>query len=502
MYSNDKIPLDGGSQEEILFKITSSFLERDFTQYYKILSDSLLDEAGIAERTDFYIKLSRILSRHARIVPELIDARVEFKYIAEDMIDTGKQELIGPGSALLKTCAKIEAAKDKSELTGRSSILSFPEFQGDSAGEFFEKYSGGIKGLLLDELESGWEFSGDIDRNLAFLCELISFDDAAAAGYAEKWFNSKVGLSNILTIFFEDLCELLRVKGESGWIITLGESAIPFVDDSPALCSVLSEAHFMLSSFERSLELIAAAEEHAGITPYLKHLKSYALWRTRRPKEALELIRKRLFDDEKDTPAVLLAGDILLEASRLEAAVKAYSYAYNIEPDSRDVVFALARAYRECYFFEQVDLCMDKLKSISGGDISKYKLGVELYVKCDRAGARAFFDGNEIGMCPVLLKRTAAGRHYIKWIFADGSETGFDADLIDGYIQKFKYISGERTVDVENSREGLITVYRGDKTVTLPELLAEFAVVRLADLPRVSADEFINEEILAGIFAG
>ncbi len=502
MHINDKIPLDSKSQEEILSEITRSFLDRDFTQYYKILSGTLPDEDEIAKRPDFYIKLSRILSRHARIVPELIENRPEFQHIAEDMIDTGKAELAGPGSVLLKVCSKISAASEKKELIGASCLLSFPPFHDGTACDFFEKYSGGLKGLLLEELDLKWEFSGDIDRNLAFLCELASIDDGAAADRAEKWFNARIDRSYILTVFFEDLCELLRVKGESGWLISLGELAVPFINGSPALCSVLAEAHFMLSSFERAIELINAVEESVTSTAYLKHLKSYALWRAGRPREALEQINKRLAGDEKDTPAVLLAGDILLEAARLEAALKAYSYAYHIEPGSSAVIFSLARAYRDCYFFDQVDICMDKLKAINNGDIQRYKLGVELYIKCDREGARAFIDGSEIGKCPVLLKRAPAGRHDLKWIFADGSETGFAADLLDGYIQKFKYLSGEKTVDVETSREGMITVYRGDKTVTLPEILKDFVVAELSDIPAVEIGDFINEELMSGIFDG
>jgi len=502
MYINDKVPLDGKSQEEILREITRSFLDRDFTRYYEVLSDTLLDEDEIAKRPDFYIKLSRILSRQARIVPELIENRVEFQYIAEDMIDTGKSELAGPGSALLKVCSRISAAREKKELIGASSIIYFPPFQEGTAGDFFEKYSAELKGLFIEELDMKWEFSGDIDRNLAFLCELASIGDGAAAACAEKWFNAKIDRPYILTVFFEDLCELLRAKGESGWLISLGELAVPFINASPALCSVLAEAHFMLSSFERAIELIKAAEENASATPYLNHIKSYALWRTGRSREALAQINKRLSEDGKDTPAVLLAGDILLEASRLGDSLKAYAYAYNIEPDSSDVIFSLARAYRECYLFDQADICMDKLSSVNNGDISRYKLGVELYIKCDREGARAFIDGSEAGKCPVLLKRAPAGRHDIKWIFADGSETGFEADLLDGYIQKFKYISNEKTVDVETSREGMITVYRGDKTVTLPELLKEFVIGDLAEMPAVEVVDFINEEIMSGIFDG
>ncbi len=490
MYSNDKISIDTKPQAETLGKLTRFFLDRDFTQYYEILSACLLNANEMAKRQDFYIKLSKILSRHLRIVPDLAEARDEFKYIARDMVDTGTPELMGSGSALLKACSKKATA---------SSIVSFPEFDGASADEFLKKYSGNIKALLLDEMDSGWELSGDVDRNLAFLCELTSFEDSTAAGYAEKWFNAEVGWSHILTIFFEDICELLRAKGESGWLITLGELAIPFINESPVLYSVLSEAHFMLSSFGRSLELIASVESSVSITPYLKHLKSYALWRTRRSRMALELIRERLLDDRKDVTAALLAGDILLEASKLEAAVKACSYAYNIEPDSPDVVFALARAYRECYLFGQVDVCMDKLGAMNNAGIKKYKLGAEVYVKCDREGARVFIDGKEAGTCPLLLKRVAAGRHDLKWLFPDGSETGFEADLKDGYIQKFKYISGENIVDVEASRDGLMTLYRADKTITLPELLKDFMVLRLEDLPLVGRDDFISEEIMSGI---
>lgn len=489
-----KIPIEKDLQEEIISDMRFAFFHNKFEDYFNYLSGCYMSGREIRERKDFYLSLSTMLLRHLRITPQLLEAYPYFGYIAEDMTNSGEAGVMKAGVDLRDICEDVKAFLDARE-NKRPSAVKLKPAAPEGSEAFFEKYRGDKKGLFIDELDKNWRFAGDIDRSLAFICELFCMEPAAVEEVTARWFNGKTDFPQMISWFIDDFGFLLREHDENLWIIIFCKLAIEYGYEAPNFYSYQAEAGFKLRDYAHSLELISILEKKYKITSYLEHLKCFSLWKLARDKECFKTIKRRLSDDGRDLLAALLAGDIFLEKNMFENAVKAYSYAYHVE-QAADVLYSLARAFHACYFADQTDLCYKKALSLDKNCGKYFKFGVELYVKCDIPGVRAFVDGENIGECPVCIKGIVDGNHVIEWQMPDEKKKRHDVNLSDGCIHKFKYVSEISKIECEQSRDGKITVYREGEALELYDILKDYAIDSLDVLPYPKIDEFLKDEMI------
>lgn len=492
--SEKKIPSDGASWPGILAGMRLAFFNNDFGDYFKYLAGCFMGEDEIAARKGFYVPLAAMLSRHVRLTPQLYEAYPAIDYIAEDMTDTGDEDLRRAAGRLAAACVSAREKLDSKgpAATGPAIVQAAPA--PEDLESFISDNSGDRKKLFHVVIDGNMTLGAGFDRSLALVGELLCLDAGRADEIAAAWVNGSAGAEDFMRSFAEDLCHQLRAAEENRWLIALCRLASGCGLEFPSLRPLQAEASFKLREYQNALDSITAAEAAHALTPYMEHLKCVSLWLTSRPGECAAILRRRLSENSGDILAALLAGDVFLDRNMFENAVKAYVYAYHLDPASPDVLYALARAYHACYFAGQADLCVAAAAKASPAAAEKFRFGVELYVKCPQPGVRAVVDGIDAGECPQCLRGVECGRKVIEWISGGRVIKRIEADLKDGYVQKFKYFPDSGTVDVDESREGRITLYRSGGVFELDDLLKDYAVKSLADLPKPSVDDFLGAD--------
>jgi len=490
--SEKKIPSDGSSWSGILAGMRLGFFNNKFDDYFKFLSGCFMDEDEMAERKGFYIPLAAMLSRHVRMTPQLYEIYPTLDYLVEDMTDSGDEDLGRAAARLAAACRTARerlASGDQAKEPAVVAIQPVPE----ELERFVTDHSGDRKKLFQSVIDENLTLGGNFDRTLALICELLCLDAAAAETLTAVWVSGASGFESVMRAFVEDLCHLMRGREENRWIMVLCRLASGCGLDFNNRLPLSAEASFNLSQYQDALASIDAVEKMNGLTPYLEHLKCVSLWLTSRPGECAAILRRRLSENPGDVLAALLAGDVFMSRHMIENAVKAYVYSYHLEPGAPDVLYALARAYHAGYFAEQVDLCVAAAAKISPDAAGKFRFGVELYVKCSQPGVRARVEGRDAGVCPQCLRDVGCGRKVIEWMSDAGLYKRIEVDLRDGFVQKFKYLPDEDLVDIEESREGRITLYRDGGVFELDDLLKAYTVKSLDALPKPGVDDFLSE---------
>ncbi|OGM04275.1 MAG: hypothetical protein A2008_02790 [Candidatus Wallbacteria bacterium GWC2_49_35] len=487
-----KIPLDESSWQAIITGMRLAFFGNRFDEYFKFLSGCYMNDKEIAERKGFYLRLAAMLSRHLRMTPQLYEAYPYIEYIAADLVECVDKDLLKAGGDLGAVCKSAQEALKAKEPKKDSAVVAKPPAPEDRE-RFIAERSGDLKKLFVEVIDEKWVLDGSFDRTLALACELLYLERPDAEAITSVWFNNEANLEQVMCWFIEDFCLLLRGLEENDWIVILCRLAQSCGFDAPNLHSLQAEACFKLREYQRVIGSVTELEKKYKITPFLEHIKCFSLWQTSQLKECAKILRRRLDENPGDILAALLAGDVFMSRTMLENAVKAYSYAYHLEPGAADILFLLARAYHACYFTDQKDLCVAKAETVNPGIAKKFKFGVELYLKCSQPGVRARIDGIEGGDCPLCLKGIEGGKRVIEWLCEGGGQKRLEADLKDGYIYKFKYLPEENKVESEESRDGRITVYSGGEAVELDDLLKDYAVKNLDDLPKPAIADFLGE---------
>lgn len=491
----NKIPLDAARWPDIILQMRRTFFNNKFDDYFAFLSGCYMGEKEIIERKGFYLQLAPMLSRQLRMTPHLYKAYPYIDYIAEDILDCGDTELMKAGADLSAVCKAAKEELELSEPETKSSVQAKPP-ETENADSFIAGFSGDIKHLFINELDAKWILSGPLDKTLAMICELMYLERAEAESIAALWFNNNADYSKLIDWFLDDFCFLLREIAEEKWLAIYCRLAIAYGCGSPNYYSYQAEAYFKLREYSKVIDAVGELEKKYQIKPYLEHLKCFSLWQLDKVSQCMDILRRRLENDPNDILAALLAGDIFLSRSAFENALKSFVYAYHLESASIDVLYSLARAFHACYFTGPLDLCLKKADSIQAGASRLFKFGAELYIKCSKPGARVRIDGHDAGECPLCFKGIESTKHIIEWINAGGGHKRIEADLKDGYICKYNYIADKNKIEIEESRDGRITLCRNSETIELDELLKDYIVESLDSLPKPAIEDFIGRAAL------
>ncbi|MBI3037990.1 hypothetical protein HYY75_02910 [bacterium] len=159
------------------------------------------------------------------------------------------------------------------------------------------------------------------------------------------------------------------------------------------------------------------------------------------------------------------------------------------------VLFTLAKAFHYGYLPNQADLCMKKLREHQAfsRNSEKWVLPVEVFIKCDSEKTKVMFDEKEIGICPVRIAGVFPGIHTIEWILQEGQTKALKLPLKEGTTHKIRYHPSEDRTSEEVSRDGLVTVYSpNQEPITLPELVKNYLVDDLFNLPKPSVSEIVS----------
>ncbi|HNY12062.1 MAG TPA: hypothetical protein PKK26_10775 [Candidatus Wallbacteria bacterium] len=499
--SNDNIqpvaiPLDKVSQEEFLMKMRNLFIYRNFDEYALMLGSACLEEKEILERREFFLELAVVITRHLRIIPGLTESGLNLDYLAGNMIETKDELLAEAGRRILAVIDEMRDVaamyKEKKIENPGAVLVNEPSPECMDFERCLEKYRSDIGSAFNEDIDVNWKFSGELDLLSAMIAEIGSAGTGDGDAILEKWYGQPVKFDEVVAYFFNKfIFETLNAQ-QFDIAIHFSRICIEIFGPAPAFYAFQAEAQYRKNNYVKAVELIEKLSGMTELTLSMKHLKSLCLLLSGRVEDSRNDLKARLVANNKDVLAAYLLGNILLGQSRIDEAIKAFAYAISFDTENFDMIAALALAYHAAYLPEQTEVCVKKLETLNAAAAKNFKLGVEVYMKCSVEGALASIDGQRLGVCPLKSPKTPDGMHLLEWDLPDGTHKKIEAELRDGYIQKFKYIADENMVDVETSREGIITVFRDGNTHSLPDIISEYMIRDLKSLPVPSIEEILK----------
>ncbi len=490
------IPLDMNSQKEFLAKMRKLFIYRNFDEYALMIGSACLEEKEILERREFFLDLAGVITRHLRIIPGLTESGLNLEYLAGNMIETKDELLAGAGRRVMAIIDEMRdvAAMYKEKKIENAGAVLINEPSGECADleKCLEKCRDNIGSVFNEDIDVNWKFSGELDLLSAMIAEIGSAGNGDGDAILEKWYGQPVKFDEVAAYFFNKfIFETLNAQ-QFEIAMRYSKICIEIFGPAPAFYAFQAEAQYRLNNYAEAVALIEILSGMTELTLSMKHLKSLCLLLGGRVEDSRNDLKNRLIADNKDVLAAYLLGNILLGQARVEDAIKAFAYAVSFDPESFDMIGALALAYHAAYLPEQTEICLKKLETINASAARNFKLGVELYMKCSVEGASASIDGQVLGDCPLKVPKMTDGTHLLEWNLPDGKSKKMETELRDGYIQKFKYIADENRIDEETGREGMITVFRDGTEHPLPEVISEYIIKDLRALPVPSVEEIIK----------
>lgn len=478
-------------QESILREIRRSFLFQDFDRLQSFISACHLAEEVIAGNEVFFCRLSRMMEHFLRIMPPVAESPlgVYMRFIGEDMVDTGHDTLSVRGKSLLHTLEKpAEEAVDPAE-----KVVVIP---GPDAAEPVLQETADVH-QLINSLEDGWKFTGLISRAMALAAEIYGLPESEREEITIRWLQDAGLLKDLAADSLIDASRALLDSGQPVAALDLTRYTEQIFGARPGLQSLLIDAALKAGRLDEALSRLEVLAASGELTGSGKWLRAACLADLDRRDEALVVLRDHLREEPDDAESLQLLGVLERAGNRLDISIKALVRAWQLDPTCAVVLRDLVRSFHAACMPEQLDLCLDELRRLDAALADKLMLGVDLYLKSDLEEAICLVDGLGVGKCPQRISGVMPGPHRLEWQIPDGTMQGVDVNLRDGCWYKFRQIE-IGTVDEQSGRGGEITLFKpaGEdvEQVKLSELLSDYRVTSLDDLPQPDMAEILDPE--------
>ncbi|MFZ5950650.1 MAG: hypothetical protein ACOYXC_08090, partial [Candidatus Rifleibacteriota bacterium] len=318
--------------------------------------------------------------------------------------------------------------------------------------------------------------------------------------------------SEILELDYDSICRIfyddtLYEENFSSFVIDMVKQivkcgqikyAIKIIDIFTPLCA---RAQVLLETYKADLEDAADSEAHQSqlqeaenfLPETLRTTNIIKTWKELDINDALEQAAERLRLTPDDIDFLGLLSEMLLAKHKIRPALAAIVRAWHRSPATIDILFQMAHCFHAGYFAAQVDLCMREVRmnALYKMNPARYQLPVEVFMKCDQKNSVAVFNSRQMGECPVrFLARP--GPQWLGWQINGKLVKQINLDLKEATVSKFRYNLYDDSISDEISRCGCVTMYTANGAVMLNELVKNYLVDDLKNLPDPGIDEIIS----------
>lgn len=473
-----RVPTDVRGQDMLLRAIRFALWNRRSDELQALLMCCGMCESEIIERKRFYLGFASMMSRLITLVPTL-SSYYMIDYIAEDMVDGGDPELAAAGERL-NTVIRHVKSKDTTIKGG----IKMPPFV-PLTDQQMSFYQSNQARFIIDYIEPNWDYDHDRSYAVAAATELLLLepeDCPVMESILLNTISSRNDREDFFSLFSMNAVRLLEEKGYAEWAELLLQVFMPLLGPVNGACSQVEG-------------VVYGARPECEIPPELELEAISDIWKRQGAQAALEPARRRLLLTPDDVYACGMLGNVYLALMNIPKALACLSRAYKICPCLEMVVYVLGQAFHAGYFGDQVDLCRKRLQQLPDYRLApqNFHFGVELFLKCDEPETTALLNGIELGQCPLQRRHIKPGLAEIVWRLPDGRSRSLKVKLEDATIAKFRYHPDFDSVSDEISRTGVITLFTSDGPRELGELVSEYLVKDLADLPKPSVEECVAD---------
>ncbi len=476
-----RVPTEPQGQDELIRALRYTLWTKRYDELQALFMTCGMGESEIIERRRFYLEFAPLIGRLVVLIPSLHQYFM-LDYIAEDMIDGGDPELVAAGQRLQTVLQHAKAgAKD---IRGRVLMPAYSELKPEVL-EHYRRFPGEF---LARVLEANWEYDSDRSYGLAAAIELLSLEKPEMPLIGPILMQSLGDYSSpehFFAVFAATTVSLLNNAGYSEWAQVCQQVFAPLTAGfDPAKAS--------------AAKAVADAGDGSGHSEAdfgpLSLGNISAVWKKEGVAQALVMARQRLLMTPEDPFACGMLGDIYLAQMNVPLALACLSRAWHRAPDSPVVLHVLGQAFQAGYFAAQVDLCRRQLSQLPEFQANPrpYQFGVELFLKCDVEETQVAVNGSNLGLCPLQIRNVRPGTLNIQWKLKNGREKRFSVTVEEATVAKFRYHPDSDSVSDEISRDGVVTVFTPEGSKTLNELIPEFLVTDLANLPDPTIEQCLG----------
>jgi len=474
---SERVPLARERQKELLQACRFALWHQHGDELQSIFMACGMSESEIIERKQFYLEFAAMIGHMIVLVPGLANYFM-LDYIAEDMIDGGDKELSEAGIRLQTIILHGKNREEK--VTGKVAMPPLPSL----SAAHLNFYRRNQAAFIVDFFEQNWDYDSDRFYGLAVAAELLALDPEDHIQYGEMLM-SALGLFSSREEFFHYFATTTaRILYENDY----SEWAALTIDVFTPLCGNLA------TNLKQPVAPQVRRSDLPDVPPELELAAISEVWKSQGVDEALKLAKKRIELTPGDAFACGMLGNIFLAKFDIPQALASLSRAYWLAPDSAMVVFVLGQAFHAGYFEKQVDLCLEKLRTMPEykENPDDFLLGVELLLKCDEPDTHATLNGRPVGRCPLQLRGVKPGHHRIAWKLASGKQYDYSVKLEDATVAKFRYHPTAGNVSQEISRCGSVTLFHNGEAKLLSDIVAAYLVDDLARLPHPKVAECVG----------